>query len=524
MAKNKCSKMKKKLKGRNGITLIALVITIIVLLILVGVTIASITGDNGILGKAQSANEKNKNATELEKVNLAVSDANIEKNSNNKELTKEILQKAFDNEFGEGEAIISNKQSDGSFIATIKDNEYIIDNNNNVAKNDIEKVNDANPGEFSGEGTETNPYLIESIEDMVNLATNVNNGENYEGKYFKLKQNLDFNSIKSYVDANSKYLYNSNKCGYEENESGTEIKTLCTTGEGFITIGREADKAFSGIFDGNNCKIKNLYINIENIPTGKDYNIGLFGMIENNEIKNLSVTGKITTAAPVGDVGGIVGYANNNNTSVTIENCSSAVNISSHNTSGGDVGGIVGCAFGSIKKCTNIGNIEIEADLENGGSYIGGIAGIASPFYGLEEEEGLSNCINKGDIYSYAKGNTGLVDVDAGGIVGYNNGIVIDNCINYANVYGKCDINSANVGGITGYNDSYDGHIATVKKCQNNGSIKGESNKKDVYIGGISGYSEKTSIVEESINYGELEGIASNGTVYKDNIVGKIEE
>ena len=524
MAKNKCSKMKEKLKGKNGITLIALVITIIVLLILVGVTIASITGENGILSKAQSANEKNKNATELEKVNLAVSDANIEKNSNNKELTKEILQKAFDNEFGEGESIISDKQSDGSFIATIKDNEYIIDNNNNVAKNDIEKVNDANPGEFSGEGTKTNPYLIESIEDMVNLATNVNNGENYEGKYFKLKQNLDFNSIKSYVDANSKYLYNSNKCGYEENESGTEIKTLCTTGEGFITIGREADKAFSGIFDGNNCKIKNLYINIENIPTGKDYNIGLFGMIENNEIKNLSVTGKITTAAPVGDVGGIVGYANNNNTSVTIENCSSAVNISSHNTSGGDVGGIVGCTFGSIKKCTNIGNIEIEADLENGGSYIGGIAGIASPFYGLEEEEGLSNCINKGDIYSYAKGNTGLVDVDAGGIVGYNNGIVIDNCINYANVYGKCDINSANVGGITGYNDSYDGHIATVKKCQNNGSIKGESNKKDVYIGGISGYSEKTSLVEESINYGKLEGIASNGTVYKDNIVGKIEE
>ena len=521
MAKNKCSKMKKKLKGRNGITLIALVITIIVLLILVGVTIASITGENGILGKAQSANEKNENATELEKVNLAVSDANIEKiSNNNKELTKEILQKAFDNEFGEGEAIISDKQSDGSFIATIKDNEYIIDNNSNVAKNDIEKVNDANPGEFSGEGTKTNPYLIESIEDMVNLATNVNNGENYEGKYFKLKQNLDFNSIKSYVDANSKYLYNSNKCGYEENESGTEIKTLCTTGEGFITIGREADKAFSGIFDGNNCTIKNLYINIENIPTGKDYTIGLFGMIKNNEIKNLSVTGKITTAT-VNYVGGIVGYANNNNTSVTIENCSSAVNIS-HNAAG-YVGGIVGCMYGSIKKCTNIGNIESETDLENSSSYIGGIAGIAAKGFS-EGEEVLSNCINKGDIYGYAKGNTRLLDVSAGGIVGYNNGHVIDNCINYANVYGKCDINSANVGGITGYNDSWDGYIATVKKCQNNGSIKGESNKKDVHIGGISGYSEKTSLVEESINYGELEGIASNGTVYKDNIVGKIEE
>ena len=46
--------MKKKLnsKHESGITLIALVITIIVLLILAGVAIVTLTGDNGILGKA----------------------------------------------------------------------------------------------------------------------------------------------------------------------------------------------------------------------------------------------------------------------------------------------------------------------------------------------------------------------------------------------------------------------------------------------------------------------------------------
>ena len=38
-----------KIKTTNGITLIALVITIIVLLILAGVTIATLTGENGIL-------------------------------------------------------------------------------------------------------------------------------------------------------------------------------------------------------------------------------------------------------------------------------------------------------------------------------------------------------------------------------------------------------------------------------------------------------------------------------------------
>ncbi len=47
--------MKLNLKERNGITLIALVITIIVLLILAGVVITTLTGDNGILGKAKTA-------------------------------------------------------------------------------------------------------------------------------------------------------------------------------------------------------------------------------------------------------------------------------------------------------------------------------------------------------------------------------------------------------------------------------------------------------------------------------------
>ena len=38
--------MRKTLKNKNGITLIALVVTIIVLLILAGVSIAMLTGEN----------------------------------------------------------------------------------------------------------------------------------------------------------------------------------------------------------------------------------------------------------------------------------------------------------------------------------------------------------------------------------------------------------------------------------------------------------------------------------------------
>ena len=46
---------KNKMKNNKGITLIALVVTIIVLLILAAVSIAMLTGDNGILGRGQQA-------------------------------------------------------------------------------------------------------------------------------------------------------------------------------------------------------------------------------------------------------------------------------------------------------------------------------------------------------------------------------------------------------------------------------------------------------------------------------------
>ena len=50
--------------------MIALVITVIVLLILAGVTIAALSGDNGILTKAKEAKEKTKQAQEDESKTL----------------------------------------------------------------------------------------------------------------------------------------------------------------------------------------------------------------------------------------------------------------------------------------------------------------------------------------------------------------------------------------------------------------------------------------------------------------------
>ncbi len=65
-------KIKKKEKSNKGITLIALVITIIVLLILAGISIATLTGENGILNKANQAQEKTQEETAKEKVQLSI--------------------------------------------------------------------------------------------------------------------------------------------------------------------------------------------------------------------------------------------------------------------------------------------------------------------------------------------------------------------------------------------------------------------------------------------------------------------
>ena len=63
--------MNKTKKNTIGITLIALVITIIVLLILAGVTIAALSGDNGILTKAKEAKEKTEQAQKEEEKTLS---------------------------------------------------------------------------------------------------------------------------------------------------------------------------------------------------------------------------------------------------------------------------------------------------------------------------------------------------------------------------------------------------------------------------------------------------------------------
>ena len=58
------------MKNNKGITLIALVITIIVLLILAGVSIAMLTGSNGVLTRASDADKATTKAEYIERINM----------------------------------------------------------------------------------------------------------------------------------------------------------------------------------------------------------------------------------------------------------------------------------------------------------------------------------------------------------------------------------------------------------------------------------------------------------------------
>ena len=78
-------------KEETGITLIALVITIIILLILAAVTIAALSGDNGILKNAGNAKIESRAATVEERVKVWQAEEMINQYTNQNEKTFEEL-------------------------------------------------------------------------------------------------------------------------------------------------------------------------------------------------------------------------------------------------------------------------------------------------------------------------------------------------------------------------------------------------------------------------------------------------
>ena len=127
----------KNFRKNQGITLIALVITVIVLLILAGVTIATLTGDNGILKRAQEAKNKTEQASsdELKKLTQLEATTHLEDyeyidNSTDKEKTITIpancavSQVEGENTLKDGLVIIDKNGNEWVWVEVPK-NEYI---------------------------------------------------------------------------------------------------------------------------------------------------------------------------------------------------------------------------------------------------------------------------------------------------------------------------------------------------------------------------------------------------------------
>ena len=143
-------------KSNNGITLIALVITIIVLLILAGVSIAMLTGENGILNKATTAKQKTEQATAEERVKLEVAGSFGEDGKLDKELLNENLRKNIDGLTYNGKAItekgIADENRIDSFPAEVNVDGYDIIINENGSASTILRM-----AEYQTE--DTKPYL-----------------------------------------------------------------------------------------------------------------------------------------------------------------------------------------------------------------------------------------------------------------------------------------------------------------------------------------------------------------------------
>lgn len=117
-------------KNRKGITLIALVITIIVLLILAGVTIATLTGDNGILIRAKETKDKTELTTEKEAIVLSFMSREIDN------------QTELDNKYNIGEMLYDrNLQNSNRWSIVVLDNGTIYGTGWNYIPENTEIIN-----------------------------------------------------------------------------------------------------------------------------------------------------------------------------------------------------------------------------------------------------------------------------------------------------------------------------------------------------------------------------------------------
>lgn len=131
---------RKQKKTNKGITLIALVITIIVLLILAAVSIATLTGDNGIVKKAITAKDKTNLENERERLELIKTSVAIDHNGKitvDQYIDQLVIQNIIVGEIEDGDDGSKNIVTDNGYsvnIAPKSDEDICITIEGEVAK------------------------------------------------------------------------------------------------------------------------------------------------------------------------------------------------------------------------------------------------------------------------------------------------------------------------------------------------------------------------------------------------------
>lgn len=296
-------------------------------------------------------------------------------------------------------------------------------------------------------GSQYSPYLIASIEDLVEFSNSVNEGNTYEGKYIELAIDLDFKDSKSYKNANSTQFGDLNEDGTVK---GIQEELTDENGKGFtpIGIGNEgSQRAFNGNFNGNYHKIKNIYIN-----NSENVYLALFAKAESATIENLGLEG---------------GKIINSNSGYT-----------SHSFKPNYVAGIVGKDEDNGYKKATIKNCFVDLDEIKGlNAKKTIVAGIA-----INAEE-INGCYNKTNI---------TANYEAFGISAYGTKII--------NSYNIGNITSTGVEDETSYSIGI-AHRSYVYNCYNYGAIVNEDDKAC----GINGFCEwGVSGIQNSCNLGDI--------------------
>ena len=181
-------------------------------------------------------------------------------------------------------------------------------------------------------------YEINDAQDLADLATYVNAGNNAQGKTFKVTQDIVFTHTTDWNDASS-------------------------TEDNYTAIGGyigDSYQYFKGHFDGQGHTISGIRI-YKGGNTNDDRNQGLFGYIDGStaEVKNVILADARITGYD--GTGGIVGFNNNNG---KITNCHVLSDVTIHTVQGDCYGhgGIVGHNSGTVTGCTSAASITSSAD------------------------------------------------------------------------------------------------------------------------------------------------------------------